>query len=165
MPGKKRRTQRGTDAPRTRQRKIGKRRETLWQRGRYREGWRGRDGKRKTEAVDIITEEVMTCLRIDGFEGHILGEMTQIILGEIGGFCAFFSFSLQLAVDSHIGILVETGIGFETRFGFGVPLAHIEIVMEKAQAPFEGFGRVGVLQSVGLALRLFDEFAVSDARL
>lgn len=107
----------------------------------------------------------MTGLRIDGFEGHILGEMPQIILGEIGGFCAFFSFSLKLAIDSHIGILVETRIGFETRFGFGVSFAYIEIVMEKAQAPFEGFRCVGVLQRVGLALRLFDEFAVSDARL
>ena len=107
----------------------------------------------------------MTALRIDGFEGHILGEMTQIILGEIGGFCAFFSFSLKLAIDSHIGILVETRIGFETRFRLGVSFAYIEIVMEKAQAPFEGFGRVGVLQSVCLALCLLDEFAVSDARL
>ena len=130
-----------------------------------REGEVRRKSEGKTDAVDIITEEMMTGLRIDGFEGHILGEMTQIILGEIGGFCAFFSFSLKLAIDSHIGILVETRIGFEPRFRLGVPLAHIEIVMKKAQAPFEGFGRVGVLQSVGLALCLLDEFAVSDACL
>ena len=69
----------------------------------------------------------------------------------------------ELTVDDHVGILVETGIGLEARFGFGSAFEDTEIVLEEADAPFYGGIRAVVFESVGLALRLFDEFAIRHA--
>lgn len=85
-----------------------------------------------------------------------MGEVFGCLLGSLlGGF--------ELTVDEYVGILVETGIGLEARFGFGAAFEDTEIVLEEADTPFEGSIGAVVLEGVGLALRLFDEFAVRHA--
>ena len=70
---------------------------------------------------------------------------------------------LELAVDGNVGILVEMGIGLEAGFGLGSAFDHGEIMVEEPNAPFEGFGRMSVLKSMGLALGLLDEFTIRYA--
>ena len=69
---------------------------------------------------------------------------------------------LELAVNGNEGILVEAGIGFETGFGLGSTFVNVEIMTEETNPPFEGFEGMIVFERVGLALGLFDEFAVCD---
>ena len=68
---------------------------------------------------------------------------------------------LQLAVDGYVGILIETAVRFETRFGFGATFDNREIMVEEPNFPLKGFGSIGMFQGVSLALGEFDEFAVS----
>ena len=75
----------------------------------------------------------------------------------------FVAGGLELAVDGNVGILIETGIGFEAGFRLGSAFDHGEIMVEEPNVPFEGFGRMSVLKSMGLALGLLDEFAVGYA--
>ena len=75
----------------------------------------------------------------------------------------FLALGLQLAVDSDVGILVETGVGFHARFRLCAAFENPVIVFEKAHAPFEGFEGMVVFEGVSLSLRLFDEFAVCYA--
>ena len=70
---------------------------------------------------------------------------------------------LEFAVDSNVGILVKTGIGFEAGFGFGSALDYREIMVKEPDPPFERFGRIGMLERVSHALGKFDEFAISYA--
>ena len=67
---------------------------------------------------------------------------------------------LELAVDGDVGILVETGIGFETRFGLVSAFENTVVVLEETDSPFDAGMGVVVLQGVGLTLGFFDEFAV-----
>ena len=68
--------------------------------------------------------------------------------------------SLELTVDDHVSILIETRIGFEARFGFSAAFEDTEIVLQEADTPFDSCIGTVVLEGVGLALRLFDEFTV-----
>jgi hypothetical protein len=70
---------------------------------------------------------------------------------------------LELAVDGNVGILIETGIGFEAGFGLGSAFVNVVVMTEETNAPFEGFKGMIVFECVGLALGFFDEFAVFDA--
>ena len=70
---------------------------------------------------------------------------------------------LEFAVDSNVGILVKTGIGFEAGFGFGSALDYCEIMIKETDPPFKRFGRIGMLKGVSHALGKFDEFAISYA--
>ena len=79
------------------------------------------------------------------------------------GMLGFVASGLELAVDGNVGILVETGIGLEAGFGLGTAFNDREIMVKEPDSPFEGFGRMSVLKSMGLALGLFDEFAVGYA--
>ena len=81
----------------------------------------------------------------DGFEGDFFGLF-------LGGF--------EFAIDSHVGVLIEIGIGFHARFGLGAASNDIEIVLEETDTPFESSEGVVVLECVRSALCLFDEFAV-----
>ena len=102
---------------------------------------------------------------IDGFEGDVLRKMFESGVGygrRLQGL-AGLGLSLELAVDTDVGILVETGIGFEARFGLCVAFNDVEIMMEDTESPFEGFGCMSVFESVGLSLGFFDKFAVSHA--
>ena len=65
-----------------------------------------------------------------------------------------------MAIDSDVGVLVETGIGLEARFGFLTAFEDAEIMVEEADTPLESIRRGIVLKRVGLALGFFDEFAV-----
>ena len=69
---------------------------------------------------------------------------------------------MEGAVDADVGILVETGVTFEAGRGIFMAAEDVEIVLEKAETPFEAFERVVMFEGVGLALGLFDEFAVCD---
>ena len=75
----------------------------------------------------------------------------------------FVAGGLELAVDGDIGVLIETGIAFETGFGFGATFDDREIMVKEAETPFKGFASVGMLQGMGLALGLLDEFTVGYA--
>ena len=75
----------------------------------------------------------------------------------------FVASGLELAVDRNVGVLIETGIGFEAGFGSSAAFDDREIMVKEAESPFEGFGCMGMLQGMGLALGLFDEFAVGYA--
>ena len=68
--------------------------------------------------------------------------------------------SFKFAIDGHVGVLIEVGIGFHARFGLGVASNDIEIVLEEACAPLEGCKGVVVFECVRTALCLFDEIAV-----
>ena len=87
-----------------------------------------------------------------------------LIKGNFGiGMLGFVASGLELAVDSNVGILVETGIALETGFGLGAAFDDREIMVKEAESPFEGFASVGMLKRMGLALGLLDEFAVGYA--
>ena len=97
--------------------------------------------------------------------------------GDVGGFVdwGWVSYALRLligglllcglefAIDGHVNILIEAGIGFESRFRLGSAFEDAEIVLEEAYSPFVGFRGMVVLKRVCPALRLFDEVAVGDA--
>ena len=70
---------------------------------------------------------------------------------------------LELAVDGHIDILIEAGIGFETGFRLGTAYEDIVIMVQEANVPFEGSSGVVMLEGVGLALGFFDEVSVGYA--
>ncbi len=72
----------------------------------------------------------------------------------------FVAGSLELAVDSNVGILVETGIALETGFGCCSAFDNCEIMVKETESPFEGFGCMGMLECMRLALGLFDEFTI-----
>ena len=83
----------------------------------------------------------------DGFEGDI---------------CGLLLCGLELTIDSHVGIIIEAGIGFHARFGLGAAFEDRIIMAEETYAPFEGVEGVVMLECVRPALCLFDEIAVSD---
>ena len=78
-------------------------------------------------------------------------------------FLCFSGFFFQLAIDGDEGILIEAGIGFETRFGLLAAFENREIMVEETDTPFECFDRMIVLQGMCLTLRFFDQFAVCYA--
>ena len=78
-------------------------------------------------------------------------------------FCSF-SLSFQLAVDGDVGVLVETRVRLHTRFRLGAAFEDHIVVFEETHTPFERFDRMVVLKCMRLTLRLFDQFAVGDAR-
>ena len=80
-----------------------------------------------------------------------------------GDFFGLFLCSFEFAIDSHVGVLIEIGIGFHARFGLGTASEDIEIVLEETDTPFESCEGVVMFEGVRSALCLFDEFAVSDA--
>ena len=87
----------------------------------------------------------------NGFGNRFEGDFFGLLL------CGF-----EFAIDSHVGVLIEIGIGFHARFGLGAASENIEIVLEETDTPFESCERVVMLECVRTALRFFDEFAVSD---
>ena len=57
----------------------------------------------------------------------------------------FVAGGLELAVDGNVGILVETGVGFEAGFGSSAAFDDREIMVKEADSPFKGFGCMGML--------------------
>ena len=81
----------------------------------------------------------------------------------LGFFLGLAGKGLELTIDRDVGILVEAGVWFETGFGGFSAFKNMEIMMEKADTPFDGFERVVVFQGMSLALSEFDEFTVGYA--
>ena len=79
------------------------------------------------------------------------------------GMKGFVAGGLELAVDGDVGILIETGIGFEAGVGRSAAFDDGEIMVKEAETPFEGFAGMSMLQVRGLALSLFDEFTIRYA--
>ena len=79
-------------------------------------------------------------------------------------FLRFLALRLQLAINRHIGILVETGVRLHAFFGFRTAFENPEIMVKEPHAPFEGFYGMIVLQCMRLTLRLFDLLAVRHTR-
>ena len=52
---------------------------------------------------------------------------------------------LEFAIDGDVNILIEAGIGFESRFRLGSAFEDAEIVIEEAYSPFVGFRGMVVL--------------------
>ena len=75
----------------------------------------------------------------------------------------FVASGLELAIDGNVGVLVETGIAFHAGFGSSAAFDNGEIMVKEADSPFEGFGCMGMLQGMGLALGLLDEFTICYA--
>jgi len=86
------------------------------------------------------------------FKGNVF---VGLLLLEAGG--------LEFAVDSNVGILVKTGIGFEAGFGFGSAFDYREIMVKETDTPFERFRCIGMLKGMSHTLGKFDEFAISYA--
>ena len=91
------------------------------------------------------------------------GNVNWIERDRLVGMKGFFAGSLKLAVDGDVGVLIETGVGFEAGFGRSAAFDNGEIMIKEAETPFEGFAGMSMLQSVGLALGLLDEFAIRYA--
>ena len=95
------------------------------------------------------TESPLRCNRLKG-DGFRLG--------------CFLALGLELAVDSDVGILVETGVGLHARFRLGAAFEDGIIMPEEAHAPFEGFYGMVMFECMRLSLCFFDEFAVRYTR-
>ena len=67
---------------------------------------------------------------------------------------------LKGTVDGDVGILIETGVGFEAGFGLFMGFKNIEVMVEETDTPFEGFHRMVAFEGMCLALGFFDEFTV-----
>ena len=91
-------------------------------------------------------------LRLYGFKGNRFRLLRFLALG------------LELAIDGHVGILVETRIWFHARFRLGAAFENPEIMVKEPHTPFEGFYGMIVFECVRLPLRLFDQLAVGDTR-
>ena len=76
-----------------------------------------------------------------------------------------FLILFEFAVDSDVGVLVETGVSFHALFGCGSAFEDREIMFEETDTPFERLHRIVVFQGVCMALRLFDEIAVGNTGL
>ena len=98
------------------------------------------------------------CAVEDGDKGDVGGFVDLRLL--IGGLLLG---GLEFAIDGYVNILIEAGIGFESRFRLGSAFEDAEIVLEEAYSPFVGFRGMVVLQRVCPSLRLFDEVSVGDA--
>ena len=91
------------------------------------------------------------------------GNFYRLERDRLVGVESFVAGSLELAVDGDVGVLVETGVGFEAGFGRSTTFDNREIMVKEAESPFEGFAGMSMLQSVGLALCLLDEFTICYA--
>ena len=70
---------------------------------------------------------------------------------------------LEMTVNADVGILIETGVPFYTRFGLFSAFEDTEVMDQETELPFVGFGRVVMLEGMGLTLGEFDEFAICYA--
>ena len=70
---------------------------------------------------------------------------------------------LEMTKNADVGILIETGVPFYTRFGLLPTFENTEVMDEKTELPFVSLGRVVMLKGMGLALGKFDEFTVCYA--
>ena len=69
---------------------------------------------------------------IDRFEGDIFRKVLKLGVCDSRRLLGLAGFGLELAIDTDIGILIKTGIGFEPRFGLCVPFEDVVIMVEEA---------------------------------
>ena len=94
-------------------------------------------------------------IQVCGGDLYVYSRLLRFLfLGSLG-------FGLELAVDTDVGVLVETGIGFEAWFGLGTAFVNRVVMVEETEPPFEGIDGMVMLQGVGSALGFFDEVTVS----
>ena len=67
---------------------------------------------------------------------------------------------LKGTVDGDVGILIESGIRFEARFGLFVRFEDIEVMVQETDTPFEGFHGMVTFEGMCPALGFFDEFTI-----
>ena len=117
-----------------------------------------RDGRERFLGCIIYFESMLQRIITAGTERSLIyNRLEADFLGFLFGFAGFF---LKLAVDSHVGILVETGVGFEAGFGLGTAFEDRIIMVQETRAPFECGKGVVMLECMSLALGFFDEFTV-----
>ena len=80
--------------------------------------------------------------------------------GVIFGLEAGLLLGFEVAVDTDVSVLIETGVGFEAGFWCVTAFDNTVVMTEETHAPFKGCVRVVVLKGMGIALGLLDEFAV-----
>ena len=66
----------------------------------------------------------------------------------------------EVTIDTDVGVLIETGVGFEAGFGGVTTFDDTVIMTEETHSPFKGCIGVVVLKGMGITLGLFDEFAI-----
>jgi hypothetical protein len=77
--------------------------------------------------------------------------------------CLLLGSGFELAVESYVGVLIETGVAFHARFGLGSAFEDPVIMEEETDTPLNANEGMVVFEGVGLALGFFDEFTVGDA--
>ena len=73
------------------------------------------------------------------------GNVNRIEGNRLVGMEGFVAGRLELAVDGDVGILVETGVGFEAGFGRSAAFDNGEIMVKEAETPFESFAGMSML--------------------
>ena len=105
---------------------------------------------------------------VDGIESDVIGiGFGEVALRVRPEDCFFFGGFLdcrfQFAVDADIDELIETGVWFETRSGFGTAFDYMEIMVEETKSPFDSYRGIVMFEGVGEFLSSFDQFAVRNA--
>ena len=95
-------------------------------------------------------------VQFDGFKGDFFDGFRALFLDLFGG-------GLEFTIDGYVGVLVEAGIGLHAGFRLFAAFEDFEIMVQEAEMPLEAGTGCVVFEGVGLALSLFDEFAVSYA--
>jgi len=106
----------------------------------------------------------------DGREGNvgyrrrtfILRRQRSCLGGGLSGLEEGLLLGFEVTVDTDVGVLIETGIGFEAGFGSVTTFDYTVVMTEETHAPFKGCVGVVMFQGMGIALGLFDEFAISN---
>lgn len=116
----------------------------------------------KRNADSIRSEGARGGRIINGDKREVFGKRGGFYGGQ-GGLGGGLLGSLEFAVDSDEGVLIETGIGFHAGFRGGTAFEHSEVMAEETKAPFKGSKGVVVLEGMSNFLGSFDEFAVRYA--
>ena len=77
--------------------------------------------------------------------------------------CLLLGSGFELAVESYVGVLIETGVAFHTRFGLGSAFEDPVIMEEETDTPLDTDEGMVVLKGVSLTLGFFDECSVRYA--
>ena len=113
---------------------------------------------------------------VDGIEGDVLGGRFSRRLGcldgrfrtgasqpfGVDGLCGGLG-RFEFAINADVGILVETRIRFEARFGLGAALENTEIMVEETDVPLKAISGGVVFEGMGEFLGGFDEFTIGNA--
>ena len=76
--------------------------------------------------------------------------------------CLLLGSGFELAVESYVGVLIETGVAFHARFGLGSAFEDPVIMEEETDTPLNADEEMVMFKGMGLALGFFDKLTVGD---